>query len=416
MIKPLSILFACVVLPLSGIAVEQSSAQQLASKVQLSKQQSSKTLFSGVEFGSQDSVLVVDQSGRTLFDWQGEKLLVPASLTKLATAYIAINKWGLNHRFTTDFYFHQDDLWVKGYGDPFIISEELETIARALNSKEVKAPQSIRIDSSYFDVEVVPGRTKVADPYNAPLAATSANFNTAMLRRKGGRIISAEPQTPLTPTAVKVARAVGDKVERINFVSVDNAQRNFAELLGLKAGWTDVSVQINQALPENAQLVYQHQSSKTLAQVLQGALEYSNNFIANQVFLKLADQPGGESVSFEQAKRLAHTALSTEFGWQEFALDEGSGLSRGNRLSARQLIELLGELKPYRTLLKRYEIESSNAIVHAKTGTLTGVHSFAGYIEDKGQQYRFVFNFNRQVPYRYRLQILKKLLHDLQER
>lgn len=409
MIKPLAALLVCVVVPLWGISAEQSSAQ-LSSKAL-----SSKTFFKGVEFGSKDSVLLVDQSGRTLFDWQGEKSLVPASLSKLATAYLAINKWGLDHRFTTDFYFHQDDLWVKGYGDPFIISEELETIAKALNTKRDKAPKSIRIDSSYFNVDVVPGRTKVADPYNAPLAATSANFNTAMLRRKNGSIISAEAQTPLTPTAVNVARSVGNKAERINLVSVDNAQRNFAELLGFKAGWTELAVQINQSLPENALLVYRHQSSKTLAQVLQGALEYSNNFIANQVFLKLADQQGAESVSFEQAKRVAHTALSTEFGWQEFALDEGSGLSRGNRFSARQLCDLLAELKPYKTLLKRYEIESSSAIVHAKTGTLTGVHSFAGYIEDKGQHYRFVFNFNRQVPYRYRQQMLKKLLHGLQE-
>jgi len=404
MFKPLVVLLVCTVLSLASIAEEQPAAQLPAN-----------ALFNGVEFGIQDSVLLVDDSGRTLFDWQSQKPLVPASLTKLATAHLAIKKWGLDHRFTTDFYLHQEHLWVKGSGDPFITSEELEIIAQALNSKGVKRPKSIRVDSSYFDAGVVPGRTKVVDPYNAPLAATSANFNTAMLRRKDGRILSAEPQTPLTPTAVKVARSVGNKVERINLVSVNNAQRNFAELLGLKAAWTEMPVQINQSLPEHALLVYQHRSSKTLAQVLQGALEYSNNFIANQVFLKLADKPGAESVSFEQAKRVAHTALSTEFGWEEFALDEGSGLSRFNRFSARQLSDLLAELKPYKTLLKRYEIESSSALVHAKTGTLTGVHSFAGYIEDGGQHYRFVFNFNRQVPYRYRQQMLKKLLRGLQE-
>jgi len=370
-------------------------------------------LFKGESFTGHDSVLVVDHNDRVLFDWQSRKPLIPASLTKLATAHLAINKWGLENRFITEFYTHEGNVWVKGYGDPFLISEELDLIVEQLHGAGLQQPEAIYVDSSYFDFDAVPGRTKVADPYNAPLAAVSANFNTAMLRRKNSEVVSAEAQTPLTPTAKKMASSLSTKVERVNLVTSNNAQRNFAELLQLKAGWPKTPIYINQLMPERAKLVYRHQSSRTLAQVLQGALEFSNNFIANQVFLKLTDKPELTSVSFKKAKLGAVAALSRQFEWRDFNVEEGSGLSRANRFSARQLDDLLRELRPNKNLLKQYKVKGFKALVHAKTGTLNGVHSYAGYIEFSNRHYRFVFNFNRPVPYRYRNQLLEKLLASL---
>lgn len=370
-------------------------------------------IFKNESFTSDDAVLVVDQSDQVLFDWQSSKPLIPASLTKLATAHLAINKWGLPHRFVTEFYIHGEDLWIKGYGDPFLISEELDVVAARLRELGMKPPRAVRMDNSYFDISRAPGRTRVADPYNAPLSAVSANFNTAMLQRHKGEVISAEPQTPLTPTARSLAKSLSAKVERVNLVNSDNAQRNFAELLQLKSGWVKTAVHINQTLPESARLIYRHENSKTLAQVLQGALEFSNNFIANHLFLKLADEKTPSSVSFPKARQHANEALSGQFNWQNFKLEEGSGLSRANRFSARQLDDLLRELRLHKTLFKNYNVKASKAVVHAKTGTLNGVHSYAGYIEFPNRHYRFVFNFNRQVPYRYRELLLEKLLVQL---
>jgi D-alanyl-D-alanine carboxypeptidase/D-alanyl-D-alanine-endopeptidase (penicillin-binding protein 4) len=374
---------------------------------------------------SNDSVLVTHQNGQQLFSWQASKTLIPASLTKLATAHLAIQKWGLDHRFYTDFLLDDDTLWVKGYGDPFLVSEEIDKLATQLK-EHLKASGSpkirqLYIDNSYFDIGFVPGRSKVADPYNAPISAVAANFNTAMLRKVNGQVESAEAQTPLTNTAIKMAYTLTKEVDRVNLLSMDNAQSNFAELLLMKLGWSNADFKINQHLSQQATLLYRHENSHTLADVLRGTLKYSNNFMANQLFLKLAESRGVDSVSFAQGRDVSNKQLTNDFAWKGHNLSEGSGLSRENLLSAKQIDDLLKALEPNMRLFQKVKTKTKTASVYAKTGTLNGVRSYAGFISIRSkisntavEKYRFVFNFNRVVPYRYRDQLLKRLIEDLQ--
>lgn len=361
-------------------------------------------------FGADDAVLVSTLNNHVIHTWQAAKPLVPASLSKLATAYLAIEKWGLDHRFKTDFYLHQNVLWVKGYGDPFIVSEELDLIAKELSSRiELSKLNAIYIDASHFRVSKVPGRSTVNDPYNAPLSAVSANFNTTNLRMVAGRIESAEPQTPLTQTAKSLASNVVNKKERINLLNRQNAQTNFAELLVLKMGLQSLTTKVDQIIPVNLEPVYVHTNSHTLADVLRGTLEFSNNFMANQVFLQLAKSAPFE---FSSAQQMAEGQLAQDFNFKGHVLREGSGLSRQNRLSAIQIDSLLKSLQPHKSLFKR--IANDRAVIHAKTGTLDGVRSYAGYIDFADVGYRFVFVFNRSVPWRYREQLLDKLVKQLE--
>ncbi len=385
------------------------------------------SLLSGVKLTKNDSILVVQESGEPLFSWQVSKPLMPASLTKLATALLAIEKWGLEHRFHTDFLIEEQTLWVKGYGDPYLISEELDRIvARLVASLEAQGIASITniyIDNSHFDIAAVPGRSKVADPYNAPVSAVAANFNTAKLQRNNGRLESAEVQTPLTNTARKLAHTLTKRIERVNLINTENAQSNFAELLVAKLGWSKVEIETGRKLASQAKLVYRHENSHTLADVLRGTLEFSNNFIANQVFLKLSESVDVESVSFNLSSQYSNTELASLFDWQGHYIAEGSGLSRSNRLSAEQIDDLLAALEPQKDLLKKIKLTSTSASVYAKTGTLSGVRSYAGFIEIPSKssvgphrRYRFVFNFNRTVPYGYRDRILEQLVSDLEQR
>lgn len=382
-------------------------------------------IFSKQQFSDQDAVLVSDQNGQIIYSWQADKLLVPASLTKLLTSYLAIDKWGLSHQFKTDFYRVGTQLWVKGYGDPYLVSEEIDLIANALNKQlnklEISDVESIHIDASYFSSVMVPGRSSVVDPYNAPLSAVGANFNTAYLQRTANRLESAESQTPLTPTASKIVDnnnklvSAGNKT-RINLINRDNAQRNFAELLAVKLGVPTTSIHINAELPELAQRLYRHENSHSLQSVLTGAMKYSNNFISNQVFLKLAETSNTETLNFEQAQTYIAQTIKNEFSWQSADIEEGAGLSRNNKLTAHQIDELLVLLKSHKTIFKEVispKNSKQQAQVFAKTGTLNGVSNYAGYIDLPSQEYRFVFLFNRSVPYGYRDRLLEQLIQEL---
>ncbi|MBX2847742.1 MAG: D-alanyl-D-alanine carboxypeptidase [Acidiferrobacterales bacterium] len=373
------------------------------------------SFFTKQKLGKNDSILVTKEGGETLFEWRAEALLIPASLAKLATAHVAIKKWGVEKQFVTDFYRDDSTLWVRGYGDPFLVSEELDLVVKNLNLKSGAKQwiQKIAIDTTHFKDQAVPGRSSVADPYNAPLSAVAANFNTANLKRlESGKYQSAEEQTPLTKTAINAARQLGrpgkGNVERVNLINADNAARNFAEILAAKLGFAELPVTITKAVPKTASLIYQHKNTRELSEVVRGTLEYSNNFMANQLFLMLNEEP---LASFTSAADHASRQLKKDFGWNDFVLQEGAGLSRVNRMSARQIHDLLISLAPHRGLFKQYQAEG--ALVFAKTGTLNGVRSFAGYLEIDGKNYRFVFNFNRKTSYRYRERLMQDLVMQL---
>ena len=362
-----------------------------------------------------DSILVVEEGKGDIKSWQANKALVPASLIKLSSAYLALDKWGAKHAFNTDFYQKGSALWVKGYGDPYLVSEELDRLVELLKKRDLTGINSLHIDDSYFTQEVVPGRSSVNDPYNAPLSSVAANFNTVMLKKAGGKVQSAETQTPLTSLADKISTGLANssKAQRINLQNRDNAQMHFAQLLLIKLGHPEWAININSPLPNDATLIYRHTNSHTVENIIRGMLEFSNNFMANQLFLSLAgsSDSGLKPVNFKQASDYAQQRLTELFAWPQFCVVEGSGLSRKNQLSARQIDDLLVALKPHKTLFKKTKHPSAE--IYAKTGTLDGVRTFAGYIGLADKEYRFVFMFNRKVAWRHREQLLTKLVNEL---
>ena len=86
-------------------------------------------------------VLVMDAEGNELMAQNADKPFVPASVTKIVTAWLAMEVLGGDYRFATRFYL--DDkrvLYVRGGGDPFLISEELAPLATELVAAAGKKP------------------------------------------------------------------------------------------------------------------------------------------------------------------------------------------------------------------------------------------------------------------------------------
>jgi len=356
--------------------------------------------------------LLVQEGGRSLVSYNADRPMVPASTMKVLTALAALDTWGRGHRFETDFYLDGSGwLWVKGLADPYLVSEELDRIARGLKSKGVREVKGIGLDDSFFapDVEIA-GRSSSDNPYDAPVTALAANFNTVSVVRSGSKVSSAEPQTPLTPTARRLGSEGSAGKKRVNLQQRSLAVGYFGELLAAKLRGAGIQVgegQRNAPVPRGAKRVYRHQNSRTLAEVVGPTLEYSNNFVANALFLHLASPDGKGRVSMAAAQRAMTDFARRRFGWRDFTLEDGAGLSRGNRLSARQLVEVMDAFAPYRDLMPA---QDGNSAVRAKTGTLRGVSCYAGYVRRGGTWEPFALMINEPVDYNLRLRVASALV------
>ncbi|WP_295399568.1 D-alanyl-D-alanine carboxypeptidase [uncultured Thiocystis sp.] len=362
--------------------------------------------------GMGQASLLLKERGRDLIAYQPDTPRIPASTMKLLTAFAALETWGRDDRFQTDF--HQDGtdwLWVKGYADPYLVSEELDRMVAALKSRGLREVAGIGLDDSFFspDVEIA-GRSASDNPYDAPVTALAANFNTLNLVRIGDQVRSAEPQTPLTPTARRFGLAGGAGKQRVNLREREVALRYFGELLAAKLEQAGVRVGNQRKIapmPRHTKRFYRHANSHTLVETVESMLKFSNNFIANALFLRLADPRGEGVVSMAAARSNMTDFARSRFGWREFSIEDGAGLSRGNRLSARQLVELLEAFAPYRDLLS---VQEGNKDVRAKTGTLRGVSCYAGYVRREGAWAPFALLLNQPVEYNLRQRVASSLV------
>jgi D-alanyl-D-alanine carboxypeptidase/D-alanyl-D-alanine-endopeptidase (penicillin-binding protein 4) len=353
--------------------------------------------------------LMLEEKGQTRIARRVDRPMVPASTMKIVTALAAIRRWGLDHRFHTDFYRTRDGwLWVKGAGDPYLVSEELDLIVDALKRRGMRSVAGVGADGTLFAPGPgVSGRSSSNNPYDAPVTALAANFNTVNLVKQGGRVRSAESQTPLTPLARELGKPLSPGRHRVNLQERGPALRYFAELMAAKlasAGIQGAAEFRTGPRPHSAEHIYRHYNTRDLRAVLASMLEYSNNFIANDLFLLLGEATAGGSRTMGGAQQAMAEWVDETFGWRGHHIEDGAGLSRANRLSARQMLDAVKAFAPYIGLLPR-----QNARVRAKTGTLKGVSCYAGFTRRDGRWEPFSLLINQPVAYNFRLQVADAL-------
>jgi D-alanyl-D-alanine carboxypeptidase/D-alanyl-D-alanine-endopeptidase (penicillin-binding protein 4) len=331
--------------------------------------------------GKNDAVLLADPSGRVLVSMNSNSMLIPASTFKLLTSLSAIYHLGRDFRFITEFYKDpSDNLVIKGFGDPLLISETLPQIAGTLAGK-IQHFHDLVLDDFYYQSPLfIPGRSLSTQPYDALNGALCVNFNTVAFRKAHGTFVSAEDQTPLLPFTLNKIRASGLKEGRITFSNtLDDNLAYCAELFSyhfnqfgirsngrFRRGKTDPSQDI---------LLLRHVSPFSLDQVVAKLLEYSNNFMANQLFLTTGAMVLGPPATLEKAIAVTRRYADEVLGIKQVTLVEGSGLSRQNRLSAAQMLKIVEAFAPYHRLM-RHEGRQ-----YYKTGTLKDIRTRVGYIE-----------------------------------
>jgi serine-type D-Ala-D-Ala carboxypeptidase/endopeptidase (penicillin-binding protein 4) len=338
-------------------------------------------------------VLVMDENGNELVARNADQPFVPASVAKVVTAWLALEVLGSDYRFQTRFYLDGErKLYVRGGGDPFLISEELAQLASELVAAIGKEPLTgIVLDASYYPSDIrIPGIEDTDEAYDALNSALAVNFNTIHAVRKGKTVQSAEKQTPITPLAISQFRARGPKGRgRISLTQDPAVGLQYAgELIAAfieRAGGSIKGKISTGTVPDGLEPVYVHRQSRSLAGILHGLLVGSNNYIANQVFLEIGGHRLGGPVSLEKSLKVANEMLAKHDLADTIHLEEGSGISRDNRFTARGLAQVLHLFKPHATLLRGGEG------ARYKTGTFSGVRTLAGYADtSRHARVRFV--------------------------
>ncbi len=357
--------------------------------------------------------IVEDGSGR--YKYRENEPFVPASTLKLLTSLVALEFLGPEYRFETHLFLDgQGNLYIKGYGDPLLTSETLLEISKQLSDMGIRQVQSICLDDSAFDLRgETASEENSARSYDAPNGALAVNFNAvSLLVSRKGRITSGETQTPLLPLMREIGTGLPPGSHRLNINTLpskpgkSSTLRYVGELFTVQLQQAGIGIRHPwkiQATPRNLKPILIHRSRSDLEEIIKDCLKFSNNFIANQLFLACGIHTYGLPATWEKSRKTFSNYTTTTLGFPKGLpiMMEGAGLSRQNRISPAAFIRILNRFKPFAALLKQRET------IPLKSGTLTGVYCFAGYFPKGEALIPFAILLNQQENTRN--QILKEL-------
>ena len=382
-------------------------------------------------------------TAQTLYSHKAAARRIPASNVKLFTAATALARLGPDYRFATDFYAKgkvrdgvvRGDIYLKGYGDPLFVHEKMRDLVRRLKLRGVKRiAGDLVADDTFFDKKKHGRGWRVGRsirPYLAPHGALSLNFGLANVlvapgERVGGpALVNLEPPSRALRLQAKVKTSRGrrlrirlgrkrtkgkDVVQVSGWIPAGNRMRRYRVPVTDPTAFTAgaVAAELGRqgivlkggirraATPPDAKLLARN-LSPPLSEVVRGLNKFSNNFVAEQVLKTMGAEAHGAPGTAEKGLRVVRDFLiSSGVSAEEFALADGSGLSRMNRASPRALATLLEaahndfRLRPEfmaslavfgvdGTVEKRRRRGVDSRRVRVKTGVLNGVRAFSGY-------------------------------------
>jgi D-alanyl-D-alanine carboxypeptidase/D-alanyl-D-alanine-endopeptidase (penicillin-binding protein 4) len=375
-----------------------------------------------------------------IFARDADALLAPASNQKVFTALAALALFGPAHRFVTRVYADRlpgaegevGMLAVRGGGDPALTSEEwwrLSADLRRLGLRRVRG--DIVLDDSTFE----PQRWNPAwgdqssRAYYPAIGSLMANYGAFTVEVRPGNAPGAPPRVSVDPPVdhfrvvneattaatgaaktLQVERKAASEVERIIVSgripagslpevvhrSVADPTAYAGAVLAMQLGANGIVVGGKRragSVPQGAVEVLAYEG-KPLAEIVRLLMKYSNNGIAEVLVKAMARDHNGAAGSWTDGVAVMRQTLSSlGVGTEGFALLDGSGLAKGNRVSPRALVTALCRARSSfafgpelvaalpisghdGTLGKRGVAAGA---VRAKTGLLAGATGLSGY-------------------------------------
>ena len=375
---------------------------------------------------------------------RADQAMNPASVMKLVTSYAALELLGPGYTWKTEAYASVNgeggtgDVTLKGYGDPSLTLEDFWLVLRALKQRGVRAIRGdLVLDQSYFEAPN-------SDPngfdnqgyraYNTHPHALLVSFKAVSVRfipmPNGALRLALDPELPQIKLKSQIVMKPGpcpnDWRDSISKDVQNGPKSALIELKGsfyadcgeksmqfnllanpdfiaavFKQLWLDMGGTWSGRVREGTALEGERPllswESRALPEALRDMNKWSNNVMARAVLLTIgAERFGPPGTPAKGAQAIAHFLSSKGLEIPELTIENGAGLSRKERISAKSLGDLLvsagnSAVMPEfiaslpiagvdGTMKKRLKNNEIIGKAHIKTGTLEGVKTIAGYV------------------------------------
>jgi D-alanyl-D-alanine carboxypeptidase/D-alanyl-D-alanine-endopeptidase (penicillin-binding protein 4) len=354
--------FAVAVLVVAALLALAGGAQAISAptlQAKLAHEVRRASAFSGVYVRDLDS-------GRTLFESKADVARVPASVEKLYTTSAALLRFGPDATLKTtvagDGFMDPDGVWrgnlyLRGGGDPTLNREDLQLLASDLAAAGIiRVDGSVLGDETRFDA--LRGSYDSGGAYDSDMGGVLSALTLARGFAKDGK-----PAAQAARQLAKVLRGEGIRVEGRS--GVGTAPENATQLASV--------------------------DSPAMRDLIRLTNVPSDNFLAEMLVKNLGASFGGAGTTTAGVAVVRSTL--TSFGVHPRIVD-GSGLSRADRTTPRQVVRLLETMHHQEiagsfeeslavagrtgTIRKRMRGTPAQDRCRAKTGTLIGVSSLAG--------------------------------------
>lgn len=385
------------------------------------------------------------QNGETLYSHNINHPLTPASTLKILTAEAALIYLGSNYKFTTQILTDakkikngilQGNLYVVLSGDPSLTYEDLGELLRYLPEQQIYGiAGNVYIDQTAYDqLYYGPGWVSKDKSYcyGAPIGASIINHNCLPFRLM--------PPTAST-RSIQLARrknvcSLSLSSDLSNLLTIDGCMTKNSNITYVVTDVPQYTRTLIKSLlqrhavtvygqvgfkpaPNHLSLMSRH-SSKSLDLLIHDMLKKSNNIIAGAIFKKLGQLYTGRPGSWENGSLAVSNILAKHAGMSASGLRilDGSGLSKDNLATSQQMMQILDFAYHHaaHNFMQSLPISGvdgtlKNRMKHiprkirAKTGTISGVVSLAGYAStlDKEQlAFVIMINGNKNMGWRYK--------------
>ena len=404
----------------------------------------SESLQKRVQF----SIRIVEaDSGDKVYEHNAKELMIPASNMKIITSAAALHYLGPDFVYRTKVGLSGNALVVIGSGDPLLGDEKTDTkygrepgwifkdIANALKSRGIGTIEGIIIDSSVFDNEPVHPSWPADDLnrwYACEVSGLNFNDNCIKISTKniGGKVaVFIEPQTSFVSLINKVvpiskgSGAVGtyrnrhpnrltvfgkckDEVGPFD-VAIERPAAYFGFMLYEHLAEADIDAKgelVEKTLEEGGNFIPLIEFSTPLTDCLARCNKNSLGLAAEAMFKTVAamGNPDKKNGSWERGRqRISQYLLGLGIDKSQFYIDDGSGLSRQNELTAYTITTVLSDIYKSRnwqlyknslavggiegTIVKYFKEEKYKGKIFGKTGYINSVKSLSGLcVTDRG--------------------------------